>query len=63
MSKVYQQEKESAKSGHKPHFQKLTKIDIPELDIHQQFVDEDEEEETMRANHVKRNVRRIASRL
>jgi len=55
LSKVYQQEKESAKSGQKPHFQKLTKIDIPELDIHQQFVDEDEEEETVRANHVKRN--------
>lgn len=56
LSKVYQQEKANSKTGHKPHFQKLTKIDIPELDLHQQFFDDSEEdEEAARTNHVKRN--------
>ena len=44
--------------GEAPHFQKLTKIDLPGLDIHQQFFDDGEGAGTgARVNHVKRNVR------
>ena len=55
LSQVYEKEKENSKAGLKPRFQKLTKIDIPDLDIHQQYFDNDEIE-AARANHVKRNV-------
>jgi len=54
LSQVYEKEKENSKAGLKPRFQKLTKIDIPDLDIHQQYFDNDEIE-AARANHVKRN--------
>ena len=58
ISKVFQQENANAVGGEAPHFQKLTKIDIPDLDIHQQFFDDGEEDGAKtRANHVKRNVR------
>ena len=59
ISKVFQQENANAGKGEAPHFQELTKIDIPDLDIHQQFFDDGEEEDgaMTRANHVKRNVR------
>ena len=50
-----------------PHFQKLTKVDIPDLDIHQQFFDDGDEAGAgagagARINHVKRNVRPGESR-
>ena len=60
ISKVFQQENANAGKGEMPHFQKLTKIDIPDLDIHQQFFDDgegEEEEEGARPHQVKRNVR------
>ena len=53
LSKVYQQEKSDGKLGHKPHVEKLTKLDIPKLNIHQQYVDDNEQ--SLRA--VKRSVR------
>ena len=58
ISKIFQQENANAGKGEAPHFQKLTKIDIPDLDIHQQFFDDGEEEEegAARVNQVKRNV-------
>ena len=55
LSQVYEQERENSKPGLKPHSQKLTKIDIPELGIHQKYFDDDEVE-SARKNHVKRNV-------
>merc|ERR1719192_2474253 len=56
ISKVFQQENAHAGSGEAPHFKKLTKIDIPDLNIHQQFFDEEPEAgESSRLNHVKRN--------
>ena len=52
-----QEEKGDAKAGQKPRHHKVTKVDIPELDIHQQFVDNgDQEDEDVRSNFVKRNV-------
>ena len=60
VSSVSQEEKEDAKAGQKPRHHKMTKLDIPELDIHQQFEDNEEEEEdpevSSRVNFVKRNV-------
>jgi len=56
MSKVFQQEKSDGKLGHKPHVEKMTQVDIPKLNIHQQFVDNnelDESEDSVRT--VKRN--------
>jgi len=58
ISKVFQQESANAVGGEAPHFQKLTKIDLPGLDIHQQFFDDGEGAEAgagARVNHVKRN--------
>ena len=55
LSQGYEQERENSKPGLKPHSQKLTKIDIPELGIHQKYF-EDDELESARKNHVKRNV-------
>jgi len=56
ISKVFQQENANAGKGEMPQFQKLTKIDIPDLNIHQQFFDDGEEDGAKtRANHVKRN--------
>ena len=55
LSQVYEQERENSKPGLKPHSQKLTKIDIPELGIHQKYFDDDEVE-SARKNHVKRSV-------
>jgi len=58
ISKVFQQEHGAAGRGQAPHFQKLTKIDLPELDVHQQFFDDGEEAGAgagARVNHVKRN--------
>ena len=40
---MFQQEHGAAGRGQAPHFQKLTKIDLPELDVHQQFFDDGEE--------------------
>jgi len=59
ISRVFKQENAKAGNGETPHFQKLTKIDIPDLDIHQQFFDDGEEEEegAARVNQVKRNAR------
>jgi len=54
LSQGYEQERENSKPGLKPHSQKLTKIDIPELGIHQKYF-EDDELESARKNHVKRN--------
>ena len=48
------QEKEDAKAGQKPRHHKMTKLDIPELNIHQQM--EDNGEDDVRSNYVKRNV-------
>ena len=59
VSSVSQEEKEDAKAGQKPRHHKMTKLDIPELDIHQQFEDNEEEEdpeESNRVHFVKRNV-------
>ena len=58
ISRVFKQENAKAGNGETPHFQKLTKINIPDLDIHQQFFDDGEEEEegAARVNQVKRNV-------
>ena len=62
VSSVSQEEKEDAKAGQKPRHHKMTKLDIPELDIHQQFEDNGEEEEgedpevSNRVHFVKRNV-------
>jgi len=61
VSSVSQEEKEDAKAGQKPKHHKMTKLDIPELDIHQQFEDNGEEEEgeapevSNRVRFVKRN--------
>jgi len=58
ISKVFQQGNANAGGvGEAPHFQKLTQIDLPELDIHQQFFDDGEEAGATgaRVNHVKRN--------
>jgi len=57
ISKVFQQGNAHAGGvGEAPHFQKLTQIDLPELDIHQQFFDDGEEAGARaRVNHVKRN--------
>ena len=49
-----QEEKEAAKPGQKPRHHKMTKLDIPELNIHQQM--EDNGEDDVRSNYVKRNV-------
>ena len=58
ISKIFQQENANGVGGEAPHFQKLTKIDIPNLGIHQQFFDDGEEAGAgARVNHVKRNVR------
>ena len=58
ISKVFQEENAHAGSGEAPQFKKLTKIDIPDLNIHRQFFDEGPEAgESARLNHVKRNVR------
>ena len=65
ISKIFQQENANAGKGEAPHFQKLTKIDIPDLDIHQQFFYDGEEAGAgagARVNHVKRNVRPGESR-
>ena len=67
ISKVFQQENANAVGGEAPHFQKLTKVDIPDLDIHQQFFDDGDEAGAgagagVRINHVKRNVRPGESR-
>ena len=61
VSSVSQEEKEDAKAGQKPRHHKMTKLDIPELDIHQQFEDNGEEDEedpevSNRVHFVKRNV-------
>ena len=57
MSSISEEEKEDAKPGQKPRHHKMTELDIPELDIHQQFVDNgDEEDQDVRTNFVKRNV-------
>ena len=62
VSSVSQEEKEDAKAGQKPRHHKMTKLDIPELDIHQQFEDNGVEEEgeapevSNRVHFVKRNV-------
>lgn len=57
VSSLTQEEKEEAKTGQKPRHHKMAKLDIPELDIHQQFEDNDEEDEDqdVRVNFVKRN--------
>lgn len=58
VSSLTQEEKEEAKTGQKPRHHKMAKLDIPELDIHQQFEDNDNEEEEdqdVRVNFVKRN--------
>ena len=54
VSKISQEEKGNAKAGHKPHVEKLTKVDIPQLNLHQQFLDHGGQE--ARTNFVKRNV-------
>ena len=58
VSSLTQEEKEEAKTSQKPRHHKMAKLDIPELDIHQQFEDNDEEDEDqdVRVNFVKRNV-------
>ena len=58
VSSLTQEEKEEAKTGQKPRHHKMAKLDIPELDIHQQFEDNDndEEDQDVRVNFVKRNV-------
>ena len=58
VSSLTQEEKEDAKTGQKPRHHKMAKLDIPELDIHQQFEDngEDEDDQDVRVNFVKRNV-------
>ena len=55
VSNLYQQEKADKAAGHKGHHEKLTKLDIPALNIHKQFVDDDNEDQDM-TNMVKRNV-------
>ena len=54
VSSMSQEEKEDAKPGQKPRHHKMTKLDIPELNIHQQM--EDNGEDDVRTNYVKRNV-------
>ena len=49
-----QEENEDAMPGQKPRHHKMTKLDIPELNIHQQM--EDNGEDDVRSNYVKRNV-------
>ena len=62
VSSLTQEEKGDAKAGQKPRHHKVTKVDIPELDIHQQFVDNgDQEDEDVRSNFVKRNVSVLCS--
>ena len=61
VSSLTQEEKEEAKTGQKPRHHKMAKLDIPELDIHQQFEDNDEEDQDVRVNFVKRNVSVIRS--
>ena len=57
VSSMSQEEKEDAKPGQKPRHHKMTKLDIPELDIHQQIEDNGEEDQDdVRSNYVKRNV-------
>ena len=56
VSSMSQEEKEDAKPGQKPRHHKMTKLDIPELDIHQQIEDNGEEDDDVRSNYVKRNV-------
>jgi len=53
VSSMSQEEKEDAKPGQKPRHHKMTKLDIPELNIHQQM--EDNGEDDVRTNYVKRN--------
>merc|ERR1712032_166613 len=53
MGSMSQEEKEDAKPGQKPWHHKMTKLDIPELNIHQQM--EDNGEDDVRTNYVKRN--------
>jgi len=54
VSKVSQEEKGRAKAGHKPQVEKVTKVDIPQLNIHEQFMNHGGQE--VRNNFVKRNV-------
>jgi len=54
LSKISQEEKGNAKAGHKPHVEKLTKVDIPQLNLHEQFMEHGGQE--ARPNFVKRNV-------
>lgn len=54
VSKVSQEEKGRAKAGHKPQVEKVTKVDIPQLNIHEQFMNHEGQE--VRNNFVKRNV-------
>ena len=52
---VHQQTKNAEKGG-KPHVEDLTEVDIPELDIHEQIMNNDDFE---RKIQVKRNVSKL----
>ena len=53
VSNIFHQEANNAEAGQKPHVEGLTEVDIPELDIHQQIVNNDGVETNVQ---VKRNV-------
>ena len=53
VSKLVHQHTNNAEKGRKPHVEDLTEVDIPELNIHEQIINNDGIERKMKA---KRNV-------
>ena len=56
VSKLVYQQTKNAEKGEKPHVEDLTEVDIPELDIHEQIMNNDDFE---RKIQVKRNVSKL----
>ena len=48
VSNIFHQEKGDKMSGGKPHFEKMTKVDIPEMNIHEQFMDNSQDHDAIR---------------
>jgi hypothetical protein len=56
VSKLVHQQTKNAEKGGKPHVEDLTEVDIPELDIHEQIMNNDGFESKIQG---KRNVSKV----
>ena len=48
VSNIFQQEKGNKMFGGKPHFEKMTKVDIPKMNIHEQIMDNSQDHDAIR---------------